>query len=118
MLDRLGPVYDRVQGGSGLASYLARAGLELGSKAIGSEFGRKLINKGIDNIPYIFKFGASKIKNKSFQRAINSEIANMIADEAQNRVKNKYDNLFKYKMGGISNYQIEEAFKKSMMKTF
>ena len=94
VLDRLGPVYDRVQGGGRLVSNLARAGLELGSKTIGSEFGRKLINKGIDNIPNIFKFGASKIKNKNIQRPINSEIVNMIVDEVQNRVKNKYDNLF------------------------
>ena len=46
------PIYDRVnRSGSGLVSNLAKAGLELGSKAIGSEFGKKLINKGIDNIP-------------------------------------------------------------------
>ena len=56
--DRLEPVYDRAQGGRGLASNLAKAGFELGSKAISSEFGKKLINKGIDNIPNIFKFGA------------------------------------------------------------
>ena len=94
ILDRLGPVYDRVQGGRGLASNLAKAGLELGSKALGSEFGRRLINKGIDNIPNIFKFGASKIKNKNVRRAIQSDIADMVVKEAQNRARNKYDNLF------------------------
>ena len=58
ILKRLGPVYDRVQQrGSGLASDLAKTGLELGSKALSSEFGRRLINKGIDSIPSIFKFG-------------------------------------------------------------
>ena len=94
ILDRLGPVYDRVQGGRGLASNLAKAGLELGSKALGSEVGRRLINKGIDNIPNIFKFGASKIKNKNVRRAIQSDIADMVVKEAQNRARNKYDNLF------------------------
>ena len=94
ILDRLGPVYDRVQGGRGLASNLAKAGLELGSKALGSEFGRRLINKGIDNIPNIFKFGASKIKKKNVRRAIQSDIADMVVKEAQNRARNKYDNLF------------------------
>ena len=66
VINRLGPVYDRVQGqsGRGLASNLAKTGLELGSKALGSEFGKKLINKGIDSIPNIFKFGASKIRKK------------------------------------------------------
>ena len=48
--DRLGPVYDRVQAGRGLASNLAKAGFELGSRAISSEFGKNLINKGIDCI--------------------------------------------------------------------
>ena len=66
-IDRLNPVYDRVvndQTGSGLGSNLVKAGFDLGAKALGSEFGKKLINKGIDNIPNLFKFGASKIKNK------------------------------------------------------
>ena len=94
MFDRLGPVYDRVRGGRGLASNLAKAGLELGSKAISSDFGKRLINKGIDNIPNIFKFGASKIKNKNVKRAMKSDIAKMVVNEAKNRVKNKYDNLF------------------------
>ena len=39
-------------------------GYDLGSKAVGSEFGTKIINKGINNIPNIFKFGVSKIKIK------------------------------------------------------
>ena len=42
ILNRLGPVYDRVnQSGRGLASNLAKAGIELGTKALGSEFGKK-----------------------------------------------------------------------------
>ena len=82
------------QSGKGLASNLAKVGLELGSKALGSEFGKKLINKGIDNIPNIFKFGASKIKNKNVQKALKSEIADMVVEEAQSRAKNKYDSLF------------------------
>ena len=94
MFDRLGPVYDRVQGGRGLASNLTKAGLELGLRAISSEFGKKLINKGIDNILNIFKFGASKIKNKNVRKAMKSEIADMVVQEAQNRAKNKYDTLF------------------------
>ena len=63
-------------------------------KALGSEFGKRFINKGIDSIPNILKFGASKIKNKNVERALNSEIADMIDKEAQNRAKNKYDSLF------------------------
>ena len=98
VLKRLGPVYDRVQQrGSGLASDLAKTGLEIGSKASGSEFGRKLINKGIDSIPSLFRFGDKKVKNKNIKRALESEIADMVVNEAQSRARKKYDstNLFR-----------------------
>lgn len=55
---------------------------------------KKIIKKGIDNIPNTFKFGASKIKNKNFRNALRSEIANIVVEEAQNKGKNKYDSLF------------------------
>ena len=77
------------QSGKGLGSNLIKAGFDLGSKALGSEIGKKLINKGIDNIPNIFKFGASKIKNKTVNHALNSEIADLVVNEAQNRVRKK-----------------------------
>ena len=77
-----------------MASNLTKAELELGSKAVRSEFGKKLINKGIDNIPNLFNFGISKIKNKNVKRAMESDIAKMVVDEATNRAKNKYENLF------------------------
>ena len=51
-----------------MGSDLLKAGINLGSKAIGSEFGKNLINKGIDSIPNIFKFGASKVKNKNTKK--------------------------------------------------
>ena len=82
------------QSGQGLFSNIAKTGFELGSKALGSEFGKKLVNKGIDNIPNIFRFGASETKNSNIKKALESEIANMVVEEAQNRVKNKYDSLF------------------------
>ena len=77
------------QTGSGLASNLAKIGLTMGSKAINSALGIKIINKGIDNIPNMFKYGVSKIKNKKVRRALNSDIANYVVDEAQNKVKNR-----------------------------
>ena len=84
----------QAQIGKGIASDLAKASIELGSRALGSEIGKKIINKGIDSIPNIFKFGASKIRNKNVQKALQSEIADMVVQEAQNKAKNKYDSLF------------------------
>ena len=82
------------QSGKGLGSNLIKAGFDLGTKAIGSQFGKKIINKGIDNIPNIFKFGVSKIKNKNVKKVLSSDIADMVVDEAQNRAKCRYGSLF------------------------
>ena len=91
-LDRLGPIYDRInQSGSGIGSDLLRTGLNLGSRAIGSDIGKKIINKGIDNIPNIFKFGRSKIKNQRIKNALESEIADLVVDEAVNKARKIYD---------------------------
>ena len=70
--------------GSGTGQNLLKAGINLGSKAIDSDIGKKIINKGIDNIPNIFKFGRSKIKNKNKKRALKSEIADMVVGEVKN----------------------------------
>ena len=51
----------RKQTGKGHASSLANLGIRLRSQAINSTFGKKLINKGIDSIPSVFKYGVSKI---------------------------------------------------------
>ena len=56
------------QSGKELASSLAKTGLELGAKALGSEFGKKIINKAIGNIPSIFKFGVLKKKIKMSEK--------------------------------------------------
>ena len=66
----------------------------MGSKAINSVLGKKLIDKGIESLPDIVKFGASKIKNKNVQRALDSDTANYVVEEAQNRAQNQLNNLF------------------------
>ena len=87
-LDKLGPVYDRInQSGSGIGSDLLRTGLDLGSRAIDSDIGKKIINKDIDNIPNIFKFGRSKVKNWRIKNALESEIADLVVDEAVNKAR-------------------------------
>ena len=85
------------QAGRGVGDNLAKLGIEMGSKALNSSFDKRLINKGIDNIPNIFKFGVSKIKNKNLKRALDSEVADMVVEEAQKKVANKCDSLFKKK---------------------
>ena len=84
----------RAQTASGLASNLASLGLKMGSKAINSALGKKLINKGIDSMISVFKYGVSKIKNKNVQHAPNCGIANYVVVEAQNKVRAKSNTLF------------------------
>ena len=67
----------------------------MGSKAINSVLGKEIIDKGIENIPNLFRYGASKIKNKNVQRAFNSNIVNYVVEETQNKAKNKLSNLFR-----------------------
>ena len=81
------------QTGSRLASDVAKIGLTVGTKALNSAVDRK-INKGIDNIPNMFKYGVSKIKNKNVKRALNSYIANIKVNEAQNKVRKTSGSLF------------------------
>ena len=56
----------------------------MGSRALNSSIGKRLINKGIDNIPDILKYGVSKI-NKNLKRALDSEVADMVVEEAQKK---------------------------------
>ena len=65
----------------------------MGSKAINSVLGRKLIDKRIESLPDIVKFGASKIKIKNIQRALDFDIANYVVKEAQNRAQNQLNTL-------------------------
>ena len=90
----------------------------MGSEAINSVFGKKLIDEGIKQIPNIYKYMTSKIKNKNVQRALNSNLTNIVVDKTQNRAKKQLINLFggakkkkkKKKMAKeISNFQIENA---------
>ena len=80
-----------MQSGSGLGDDLIKTGIGLGSKALGSDIGKKIINKGIDNIPNIFRFGRSKVKNKIIKKALESEIADLVVNEAQNKARKKSD---------------------------
>ena len=68
----------------------------MSSKAINSVLGKKLIDKRTESLPEsLSKFGSSKIKNKNIQRALDSDIANHVVEEAQNRAQNQLSNLNK-----------------------
>ena len=55
--------------------------------------GKRLIDKGIESLPDIVKFDASKVKNKNIQRALDSNIAKYVVKEAQNKAQEQLNNL-------------------------
>ena len=101
----------RKQSGKGIVENLAKLGFEMGSRAINSFLGKRLINKGVNSIASIFKYGVSKIKNKNIKRALNSEVEGMVLQESQKKSAINLILYFLRKVGGISNFQIENAIK-------
>ena len=52
---------------------LAKLGITMGSKAINSVLGKKLIDKGIEQVSNLYRYETSKIKNTNIQQALNSD---------------------------------------------
>ena len=66
-------------------------------------------------MPNIFKFSASKIKNKTLNRALNSEIADLVVNGAQNRVRKK---IQQYRLVWLKKWLEYQTFKlKKPLKT-
>ena len=69
----------------------------MGSKAINSGLGKKIIDEGIKHAPDLYKYGAFKNRNKKVHKALNSNIANYIVTETQNKAKDNLNNP----LGGV-----------------
>ena len=53
-----------------ITSGILAIGLDMGSKAINSEIGKKLIEDGIKYAPELYKYGKNRVKNKTLKRAL------------------------------------------------
>ena len=62
-----------------------------------SDIGKRLIDEGIKHAPDLYRFETSKIKNENVRKALESDVANYIVQETQNKTKKDLNNLF----GGI-----------------
>ena len=62
-----------------------KKGLGVGVKTLNSDIGKKLVDEGIKHAPELYRVGTSKIKNKNVKRALESEVANYIVQEAQKK---------------------------------
>ena len=75
-------------------STLLKTGVSLRSRTINSTIWEKLIDKGINSIPNIFPFGRKKLKNKKLKKILKSDVADLVVNETQKKVRQKYDDLF------------------------
>ena len=57
--------------------------MSAGAKAINSDIRKKLEDEGIKQAPELYHLETSKIKNKNVKKALESEVANYIVQEAQ-----------------------------------
>ena len=71
-----------------ISTGLLRKGLDIGSKAISSEIGKKIIDERIKHAPDLNSFGTSKIKNKILKRALDLDIADYAVKKAQKELFN------------------------------
>ena len=73
------------QVGSGMGSTLLKTGVSLGSQAINSTIRKKLIDKGINSIPNIFRFGRKKVKNKKLKKILKLDVPDLVVNETQKK---------------------------------
>ena len=74
---------------------LFKRGLDVVSRAITSEIGKKLIDEGIKHAPGLYKIDTSKIKNKNLKKALESDVANYVVEETWKKAKKiDINNLF------------------------
>ena len=56
------------------------------NKPYAQEIGKKLLTKGINSIPGLFKKGTNKIKNKHLRKIAQYDIVTDIVDEGTKRI--------------------------------
>ena len=71
-----------------LKSGVLTKGLNIGSRVINSEIGKKLIDEGIKHAPELYKYGKSRVTNKTPKKALESDVVNYIAETAEENLFN------------------------------
>ena len=58
-------------------------GISLGSRAINSELGRKMIDEGIKHAPGLYRYGKERVTDKTLKKALESDVANHVAEKVE-----------------------------------
>ena len=73
---------------SQISSGALKEGLDIRSRAITSEIGKKVIDEGIKHVPELCNYDTKKIKSKNLKKALESGIANYAVKQAQKELFN------------------------------
>ena len=69
------------------AKTLFKRGVNVATRELSSEIGKKLIDEGIKHAPDLCRFGTSKSKNGNAKKVLDSDIPNCIVEETQKKAK-------------------------------
>ena len=66
-----------------LASGAVTKGISMGSRAINSDLGKKLIVESIKHVPDLYRYGKERVTNKTSKKDLESDVANYIAEKVE-----------------------------------
>ena len=64
-----------------LTSGAVTKGISIGSRAIKSDLGKKLIDESIKHAPDLYRYGKERVTNKTLKKVLESDVANYIAEK-------------------------------------
>ena len=100
--------------GSKFGPELFKRGISTGTRVLNSELGQKLIDEGIMQAPNLYRLRTPKIKNINVKKALESDVANYLVEETQQKTKNKKKKI--YLVGYTKRVKVLVMFK--LKKTF
>ena len=74
-----------------LISGAVTKGITMGSRAINSDLGKKLIDKSIKHAPDLYRCGKERVTNKTLKKALESDFANYVAEKVEENFSAKND---------------------------
>ena len=66
-----------------LTSGAVTKGISIGSRAIKSDLGKKLIDESIKHAPDLYRYGKERVTNKTLKKVLESDVANYIAEKVE-----------------------------------
>ena len=66
-----------------LTSGAVTKGISMGSRAINSDLGKKLIDKSIKHASDLYRYGKERVTNKILKKVLESDVANYIAEKVE-----------------------------------